>query len=49
MVEENAVLAGLAAVDPAGTLRRMAPAFKRVEPRFEQLFWQSRFGTREGT
>lgn len=42
--ETDPVLALRALHDPAGTLRILAPAFKRVEPRMEQLFWSSRFG-----
>jgi hypothetical protein len=30
-------------VDPAGALRELAPAFKRVEADAEQLFWRSRY------
>ena len=31
--------------DPdAGFLRRLAPAFKKLEPDMERIFWQSRYG-----
>jgi len=30
-------------VDPAHALRELAPAFKRLEPQMEQLFWRSRY------
>ena len=29
--------------DPAGSLRRLAPAFKQVEPRLEASFWGSKY------
>lgn len=40
--EDPASLAGLF-LDPHGSLRRMAPAFKRVEPGMEAQFWGSRY------
>ena len=30
-------------LDPPGTLRRLAPEFKAVEPQMESLFWASRY------
>jgi len=42
--ETNAELARRAVDDPEGLLRFLAPAFKRVEPEMERLFWSSRFG-----
>lgn len=30
--------------EPEKTLRRLAPAFKKVEPDMERIFWESRFG-----
>ncbi len=43
-VAEQAPLRGLQMVlDPAGALRRFAPAYKRVEPEIEQMFWRSRY------
>jgi hypothetical protein len=44
LAEEDPAMVALALIDPAGALRRLAPAFKRVEPRIETLFWRSRFG-----
>ena len=41
--EEDAEAAGLMMVAPADALRALAPAFKRLEPVMEQLFWSSRF------
>lgn len=32
--------------NPDATLRRLAPGFKQLEPRIEQLFWQSRVEAR---
>lgn len=34
-------------LSPAGALRELAPAFKRVEPEMERLFWASRFRRRD--
>lgn len=43
-VAEQAPLRGLQMVlDPASSLRRFAPAYKRVEPEIEQMFWRSRY------
>jgi hypothetical protein len=42
--ETDAALARRAVEDPEGMLRFLAPAFKRVEPVMERLFWSSRFG-----
>lgn len=41
--EENPVSALRMLLDPAGTLRALAPAYKRVEPEIENLFWRSRY------
>ena len=41
--EEAAEAAGLMMFAPADALRALAPAFKRLEPVMEQLFWSSRF------
>lgn len=30
-------------IDPAGALRDLAPAYKRIEPEIEHLFWSSRY------
>lgn len=43
-VAEQAPLRGIQMVlDPAGALRRFAPAYKRVEPEIERMFWESRY------
>ncbi|MCC6996873.1 MAG: hypothetical protein IT370_19835 [Deltaproteobacteria bacterium] len=34
-------------LSPAAALRELAPAFKRVEPEMERLFWASRFRRRD--
>jgi len=44
--EENPAMLALIAVNPAAALRAMAPGYARLEPRFEELFWASRFGGR---
>ncbi len=41
--EQNALAAARLVLDPAGTLRTLAPAYKREEPRIEDLFWNSRY------
>lgn len=43
IAEENALLAARLVVDPAGALKALAPAFKKVEPQIEHLFWSSRY------
>ena len=30
-------------LDPAAALRELAPAWKRLEPQAEELFWRSRY------
>jgi hypothetical protein len=43
-VAEQAPLRGIQMVlDPEGALRRFAPAYKRVEPDIERMFWESRY------
>jgi hypothetical protein len=32
--------------DPKGTMRRLAPAYKKIEGEMEGIFWQSRVGRR---
>ncbi len=44
--EQNPLLALRLAVDPAGALRALAPAYKRLEPQMERLFWNSRYVVR---
>lgn len=43
LAEENALAAARLVFDPAGTLRALAPAYKREEPRIERIFWNSRY------
>lgn len=43
IAEENPLLAARLLLDPAAEMRRLAPAFKRVEPELETLFWNSRY------
>jgi hypothetical protein len=45
IAEENRLLAASLFLDPAGALRRLAPAFKREERTIEQAFWSSRYAT----
>ncbi len=42
--EDHAAALGLL-LDPANAMRRLAPAYKRVEPDIERLFWNSRYVT----
>jgi hypothetical protein len=46
LLEENALYAAEMLDDPRAALRRLAPAYKRVEDRMESIFWQSRVGVR---
>ena len=46
LAEENRAEALGLLFDPAGALRRLAPAYKRVEPDIERLFWGSRYENR---
>jgi hypothetical protein len=41
--EENPVSAMRMLLDPEGTLRALAPAYKKVEPHIEEMFWRSRY------
>lgn len=43
LAEENSLRAAQMFLDPAGSLRAMAPEYKRVEPDMERLFWSSRY------
>lgn len=43
MADENPARATKMFLDPAGTLRDLAPAFKQVEPDMEDVFWRSRY------
>ena len=40
---ENPAMAAVMVTDPHLALRLLAPAFKRVEPQMETLFWESRY------
>jgi hypothetical protein len=42
--EENPAMVALLMMNPAEALRQLAPAFKKIEPEMERIFWQSRFG-----
>ncbi|HXF96507.1 MAG TPA: hypothetical protein VNI61_10455 [Gemmatimonadales bacterium] len=46
VAEENPALALRMFTDPAGTLRALAPAYKRLEPEMERVFWGSRYAAR---
>ena len=41
--QENLALGLYLLARPAEALRRLAPAFKKVEPRMESMFWSSRY------
>ncbi|HEX4935449.1 MAG TPA: hypothetical protein VFV33_19850, partial [Gemmatimonadaceae bacterium] len=41
--EEDPVAAASLFLDPARALRRLAPAFKREEPKLEAAFWRSKY------
>jgi hypothetical protein len=43
LAEEDPARAARMFLDPRGTLRELAPAFKRVEPMLEDAFWRSRY------
>jgi hypothetical protein len=43
LAEEDPVAALMVFTDPQGTLRRLAPEYKRVEPELEEMFWSSRY------
>jgi hypothetical protein len=43
LAEENLAMAARLALDPAGALRALAPAFKAREQEMERFFWQSRY------
>ena len=43
LAEEDPVRAMMMFADPEGTLRRLAPQFKQVEPELEEMFWNSRY------
>ena len=41
--ETSAARAAALFLDPAGSLRRLAPAFKQVEARMDSAFWRSKY------
>jgi hypothetical protein len=43
VAEENLVKAAQLFLDPAGTLRRLAPEYKEVEEELEAAFWRSKY------
>ncbi len=43
LAEEDLGRAAALFLDPAGSLRRLAPEFKRVEPGLESAFWRSKY------
>ena len=43
LAEENSARAAAMFLDPAGSLRRLAPEFKRVESELEASFWRSKY------
>jgi hypothetical protein len=43
LAEENTARAAAMFLDPAGSLRRLAPEFKRVESELEASFWRSKY------
>jgi hypothetical protein len=46
LAEEDPVRAAAFFLDPDGTLRDLAGAYKRSEPEMERLFWSSRYARR---
>jgi hypothetical protein len=46
LAEEDPLLAAQTLADPAGALRRLAPAFSAREASIEKMFWASRFNRR---
>jgi hypothetical protein len=43
LAEEDPARAAALFLDPAGSLRRLAPEFKRAEPELEAAFWRSKY------
>lgn len=43
LAEENHLYAAGMFLDPAGTLKRLAPEFKRVEAQLDSAFWRSKY------
>ena len=46
LAEEDPAMLALILTNPHAALRRLAPAFKKVEPSMERLFWSSKFSRR---
>lgn len=46
LAEESATELLRLIADPAGSMRRLAPKYKRIEGDMERIFWKSRFGAR---
>ena len=46
LAEEDRRMAAGMFLDPAGSLRRLAPAFKAAEPALEASFWGSKYEAR---
>jgi hypothetical protein len=46
LAEEDPAMLTLLLTNPDAALRRLAPAFKKVEPQMESLFWSSKFAWR---
>jgi hypothetical protein len=44
LAEESSTEIWRSVLDPAGTLRRLAPKYKSLEGTMEETFWKSRFG-----
>ena len=44
--EENPALAARMVMDPARSLRQLAPRYKAVEPEMERVVWSSRYARR---
>jgi hypothetical protein len=43
LADEDPARASLMFLDPQAALRALAPRFKQIEPRMEELFWSSRY------
>ncbi|MDQ3995736.1 MAG: hypothetical protein M3303_01825 [Gemmatimonadota bacterium] len=43
LAEESPMRAARLFLDPAGAMRELAPAFKRLEPEMESTFWRSKY------
>jgi hypothetical protein len=44
LAEEDPVEVARILLDPAEAFKRLAPAYKKIEPSMEAVFWQSQFG-----